>query len=185
MENSTFCENHVYKVEMGNYYPTYVMIQCFAILVWGKINSDLSCNRFCEFYKQFCLSCRWLGETEAPETEESKGWKEKGEEDWDGGKQETGEMWGFNSQLLIVFLKKLVFFFFTLSDFFTQFRCSWFVRVWFIECLGVFRSRGAHWAGEPPAFSCVWISSSEWLRDADPRVPAGTPVPSEYQPFIR
>lgn len=108
---------------------------CYSSL--GKINSDLSCNRFCEFCKQFCLSCRWLGETEAPETEESKGWKEKGEEDWDGGKQETGEMWGFNSPLLIVFLKKLFFFFYyTMSNFLTQFRCcSWFVRVWLLNVL--------------------------------------------------
>ncbi len=54
---------------------------------------------------------------------------------------------------------------------------------WIYLC--VFRSRGAHWAGEPPALSCFRISSSERLTDAAPRVPAGTPVSSERQPFIR
>ncbi len=135
------------------------------------------------------LSDRWLGETEAPETEESEGWKEKGEEDWNWGKPETWEMWELYSCCFWEYMAHIFMKIDQMSDrrIFSLIQgvviglpgCEY----WIYLC--VFRSRGAHWAGEPPAFSCFWISSSERLTGAAPRVPAGTPVSSERQPFIR
>ncbi len=113
------------------------------------------------------LSDRWLGETEAPETEESEGWKEKGEEDWNWGKPETWEMWELYSCCFWEYMAHIFMKIDQMSDrrIFSLIQgvviglpgCEY----WIYLC--VFRSRGAHWAGES---SSIFLLLDLLLRTA-------------------